>query len=77
MNDVKMLTFFSETNVVPINHHIVVLFENWTMVSGHFRRNEAAEIVFCPDIHGSKEDELAAEVDPSYIERWFFMPEVI
>ena len=68
-----MSTWF-DTDQIATEARVIVEFENYTIVSGTFEVGKEHEIVFIPDIHGSKEDELAASVDPAYIRRWTFYP---
>ena len=88
MNQTNVLTWYEIDQVLPqlpTAKHVLVELDDNTMVSGNFcavtfradRKTEPALIsyFFAPDVHGSKEEELAPSVDIEYITRWTFYPE--
>ena len=88
MNQANVLTWYEidqELPQLPTAKHVLVELDDNTMVSGNFcavtfhagGKTEPAliEYFFAPDVHGSKEEELAPSVDIEYITRWTFYPE--
>lgn len=88
MNQTNVLTWYEidqDLPQLPTAKHVLVELDDNTMVSGNFYavmfhaggKTEPALIgyFFAPDVHGSKEEELAASVDIEYITRWTFYPE--
>lgn len=89
MNQTNVLTWYEidqDLPQLPTAKHVLVELDDNTMVSGNFcavtfhagGKTEPALIsyFFAPDVHGSKEEELAPSVDIEYITRWTFYPEV-
>lgn len=88
MNQTNVLTWYEidrDLPQLPTAKHVLVELDDNTMVSGNFcavtfhagGKTEPALIsyFFAPDVHGSKEEELAPSVDIKYITRWTFYPE--
>ena len=88
MNQTNVLTWYEidrDLPQLPTAKHVLVELDDNTMVSGNFcavtfhagGKTEPALIgyFFAPDVHGSKEEELAPSVDIEYITRWAFYPE--